>query len=320
MPSPTSLSFAGVSGGFLSFYAATAGREAATSLAFDLNQQQGSGSDTGSDTGSGSGALSGQTLSGTTVQSPGAVLAAATTGVFQQVGQLLSFSGSAQDLVATLLTVSVVSGPAAEESGGGTVAAPTAGIQPSTVTGFGQSLGSGRPQEGSGGDQPEQKAEGSDGSQLKPAVKELPPWERLASGLERAWKQVREELLEREGQPGVAQDRKPPIPNAASPAPRNPMESAPGVQNDSRARPETQARPPAASSIFPVPKGLDRQEPSGPEVIDTALEHLAAEAEARLFPLRGARAFAATVVVVASTLGADWIRRRVKRRPALTSL
>jgi hypothetical protein len=30
------------------------------------------------------------------------------------VGQLLSFSGSAQDLVATLLTVSVVPGPSAE--------------------------------------------------------------------------------------------------------------------------------------------------------------------------------------------------------------
>ena len=39
VPSPTSLSFAGVSDGVLSFYAATAGREAASLLAFNLNDQ-----------------------------------------------------------------------------------------------------------------------------------------------------------------------------------------------------------------------------------------------------------------------------------------
>jgi hypothetical protein len=307
VPSPTSLSFAGVSGGVLSFYAATAGREAASLLAFNLNQQQ--GSDTGTDTGT----LSGQVLSGTTVQSPGAVLAAATSGVFQQVGQLLSFSGSAQDLVATLLTVAVVPGSSAEEASGGTVAAPTAGIQPSTVIGVGQSLSAARPQEGSGGDQSEQKAEAPEGLQLQPVVKELPPWERLASGLERAWKQLRGEMLEREGQPDVAPDRQPPIPNAASPAVRNGMESRPDVRTESRGRPAAEARPPATSSKSPAPTGRNGQEPSSPEVIDSALEDLAAEADAGLFPLRGAKVFAATAVAVASTLGADWVRRHHAR-------
>jgi len=309
VPSPTSLSFGGVSGGFLSFYAASAGREAATSLAFDMAGAPGP-----------EGAIGSTSVSPVVGVSATQVLAQVAGVAVQQVGQLLSFSGSAQDLVATLLTVAVVPGPAAEESGGGTVAASTAGIQPSTVTGVGQGLGSARPEAGSGGDQPEQKAEGPEGSQLKPAVKELPPWERLASGLEWAWKQVRGEILEKEGQPEVAQDRQPPVPSAASPAIRNRMESRPGVRNDSRARPETQARPPAASSIFPAPTGLDRQGPSGTEVIDSALEDLAAEADAGLFPLRGATAFAATAVAVASTLGADWLRRRVKRRPVLTKL
>ena len=310
VPSPTALSFAGLSGGVLSFYAATAGREAASLLAFNLNQQE--GSDTGA------GALTGQTLAGSTGQSPGAVLAAATTGVFQQVSQLLSFSGSAQDLVTTLLTVSVLPGSSAEASGGGTVAAPTAGIQPSTVPGVGQCLGSDRPQAGSGGDQPEQKAEVPEGSQLQAALKELPAWERLASGLERAWKQIRSELLEREVQPEVAGDRQSPVPSAASPALRNRMESTPGDRNEPRVRPKTQARPPAASSLLPAPTGLDPHEPGGTEVIDSAMEAMAAEADAGLYPLRGASAFAATAVALASTLGADWIRRRYARRVGAT--
>ena len=42
-PSPTSLSFAGVSDGVLSFYASTAGREAASLLAFNLEAARGRG-------------------------------------------------------------------------------------------------------------------------------------------------------------------------------------------------------------------------------------------------------------------------------------
>ncbi len=76
-------------------------------LAFNLNEQQGSES----------GALSGATLAATTVQPSGPVLAAATTGVFQQVAQLLGSGSSVFDLIAPLFTVSVIPGDTAVEPG-----------------------------------------------------------------------------------------------------------------------------------------------------------------------------------------------------------
>ncbi len=99
VPSPTSLSFAGVSDGVLSFYAATAGREAASLLSFNLDAQATT-----------AGNLPGEDLAGGSGQSAGAVLTATTTGVFQQAAQLLGLNGSALDLIAPLLTVSVVPG------------------------------------------------------------------------------------------------------------------------------------------------------------------------------------------------------------------
>ena len=64
------------------------------------------------------GALSGPTLAGTTGQSAGAVLAAATTGVFQQVAQLLGSGSSVFDLIAPLFTVSVIPGETSVEPAG----------------------------------------------------------------------------------------------------------------------------------------------------------------------------------------------------------
>ena len=94
-PNPTSLSFAGVSDGLLSFYVSTAGREAAMDLAFDLDG--GAGSEAGLTTvavaPSGGSSLEG-------------VLSQATSGSVQQVSQLLTISGTTLDLAATLLTVS----------------------------------------------------------------------------------------------------------------------------------------------------------------------------------------------------------------------
>ncbi len=99
-PNPTSLSFAGVSDGQLSFYVSTAGHEAAMNLAFNLDGDTG-GSEPGSPV---------VAVSPTGESSPSAVLSQATTGSVQQVSQLLSLSGTTLDLAATLLTVSVVSG------------------------------------------------------------------------------------------------------------------------------------------------------------------------------------------------------------------
>ena len=103
VPSPTSLSFAGVTDGVLSFYASTMGREAATLLAFNLEA---------------GGSITGEGLAGGTEQSAGATLASATAGVFQQVAQLLGRSGSPLDLVAPLFTVSVMPGEFDLESSG----------------------------------------------------------------------------------------------------------------------------------------------------------------------------------------------------------
>ena len=306
----------------LSFYAATAGREAASSLAFELAGAPGPEGPFESISVS---PLVGVSATGLLTQVAGLAV--------QQVGQLLSFSGSVQDLVATLLTVSVVPGPSAEDSSGGTVAVPTAGIQPSTVAGVGQGLGAARPEAGYGGDQPEQKAEGPEGSQSQPALKELPPWERLASGLERVWKQVREELLEREGQLEVAQDRPRSDPGAGNPAPCNSIEITPGVRNDVRTRPETRSSPPAASSVFPVPTDRSASPSGANDVIDAALEELASEGSVRLthqlssrsrtgglHPPYGITEVAVTAVAIASTLGADRLRRSLKRSLASRSV
>src|SRR5262249_55514962 len=92
---PTSVSFAGVSDGLLSFYVSTAGREAATALAFNL---------------SGPGVLPGLELAYGPVASAASVLASATAGAFQQVAQLLSANGSTLSLVAPLFTVTVLPG------------------------------------------------------------------------------------------------------------------------------------------------------------------------------------------------------------------
>ncbi len=159
IPSPTSLSFAGVSNGVLSFYAATAGRESASLLAFNLNQQQ--GSETATDSGSDTGALSGQTLSGSTGQSPGAVLVAATTGFFQQVGLLLGSGSSVFDLIAPLFTVSVIPGveTSVEPAGEGGVAL-LASFAPGVPVG--QSL------------RGDSQGSSTDTGEAKPAAKELP--------------------------------------------------------------------------------------------------------------------------------------------------
>ena len=106
-PSPTGLSFVGVSDGELSFYVSTAGREAALSLAFDLGGEQDSGV----------GLPSGIVTSGAGA-SLASILEQATSGSVQSVAQFLTLTGSNLDLAATLLTVSVVPSNLESESGG----------------------------------------------------------------------------------------------------------------------------------------------------------------------------------------------------------
>ena len=162
VPSPTRLSFAGVSDGVLSFYAATAGREAASLLAFNLNDQGVSGT------------ISGGDLAGTTGQSAGSVLAAATTGAFQQAAQLLGLHGSALDLIAPLLTVSVIPGEFDAAAHGEGEIALLASFLPSTGPTALQPTAPPHPEEGTGGGTVEKAQEKPEGHEEQEA--KLPTW------------------------------------------------------------------------------------------------------------------------------------------------
>jgi hypothetical protein len=220
VPSPTSLSFAGVSGGVLSFYAATAGREAASLLAFNLNDQQGAGP------------VSVQTPPGATVQLTGPVLAAATSGVFQQVSQLLGSGSSIFDLIAPLFTVSVIPGSTSFESSGEGGVALLATFTPAITPGLpvGQSLSV--DSHGTAGDTSEAKPspEKPSGSAVVEEGPTLPLWARIAIGLERSFEQARSDLLKRAGVPensGQAEQSRPEIRTKAEQAPAPPETGVP---------------------------------------------------------------------------------------------
>ena len=142
-PSPTGLTFGGVSDGLLDFYVSTAGHEAAINLAFDLNASPESEG----------GVPSVDVTPVRGVVASAGVLAQATSGSVQQVAQLLSLTGTTLDLAATLLTVSVVE---TESSG---AAALTAS---STAPGQAQAKGNGG--SGESGDELAEKPEGGRGS------------------------------------------------------------------------------------------------------------------------------------------------------------
>ena len=167
------------------------------------------------------------------MQSPGAVLAAATTGVFQQVGLLLGSGSSVFDLIAPLFTVSVI--PGAETSvelGGEGGVALLASFTPGVTVG--QSL------------RPDSHGSSSDTGEAKPPAKEqaeptaieegptLPLWARIAIGLDRSFDQARADLLKKAGARETAVDRQQP----ARPEIRTKAEAAPATpQPGERARP-----------------------------------------------------------------------------------
>jgi hypothetical protein len=220
VPSPTALSFAGVTDGVLSFYAATAGREAASLLTFDLGAQGGA-----------AGVVPGAGLAAGTGQSVGSVLAAATVGAFQQAAQLLGLRGSALDLIAPLLTVSVIPG----EPGGAQLegeVALLANFLPSTGAAVAQRLAFPHPEGASGGGAVEE-AKGKPEAREAPEA-ELPPWAQFAVGLERAWEELRVEMLRRLGIDPRAAGQAVSAPGRESPAPVQ----APGVPDrQGRAQP-----------------------------------------------------------------------------------
>ncbi len=210
-PSPTSLSFVGVSDGVLSFYASTAGRETASLLAFNLEEGASAG-------GSGSGSVSGEGLGAGTGPSTGPVLASATAGVFQQVAQLLNLNGSALDLVAPLFTVSVIGGEFDAGSPGGEGVALLASFAPATVSAtLGQSLASRTTTARADGQSRSRRRRRPGAEQAVPELRGrqsastlFPLWDRIAMGLEKAWEQVRAELLKKEAASTPGMSAEPP--------------------------------------------------------------------------------------------------------------
>jgi hypothetical protein len=267
-PSPTSLSFAGVSDGVLSFYASTAGRETASLLALNL---EGTGSEGGS--------LSGEGLAAATEQSTGTVLASATGGVFQQVAQLLNLNGSPLDLVAPLFTVSVIGGQFEIGSTGEGGVALIANFQPGANA---PTLGQALPRSGSSN---EGEAAENAGSAVERAASEtaeeqsvLPLWAGMAMGLERAWERVRTGVLEKAGVSREAADQA-----VSAPSPRAPVapvrERSPGG-SDSPGQSSPRASGPKAQLAPPSVSPGDDSEPrkaAAARVIDAATEDLVAE-------------------------------------------
>ena len=253
-PDPTGLSFGGISGGELSFYVSSAGREAATILAFDLG---GGESEAGIVTPG-----AGLSLAG--------VLSQATSGSVQQVAQLLSLTGSNLDLAATLLTVSVLPGNFDSESSAGA---------PATVSssGPGQSMAQNKDKSGPGGpgDELEDQPEGGEAGAW-PAVEKLPAWERLSIGLERAWERARTRILELENRPPVAKRQY----STTSPAvsqPSRPPARLP-AQPTRNATPDSKSDAKSTGAITP---------PGAGGAVDAALEEIDAYQQTDGRALRG---------------------------------
>ncbi len=174
-PNPTAVSFGSLSDNVLSFYVSTAGRDAALQMAFDLG---------------GAAALGPGTA-------PLLGLSAAPALTILQVARLGDVTGSALDLIATFVTLTVVpvNLEGELEAGGGT--ALLAAFSPGGATGLGQSLGASRENDGGNGDgDPDFKnpADLNAAGQANAPADRLAPWARLAVGLDEAWQELRARL------------------------------------------------------------------------------------------------------------------------------
>jgi hypothetical protein len=302
VPSPTSLSFAGVSGGVLSFYAATEGRETATLLAFDLLGEDGFG-----------GSVNGEALAIATGPSTTAgvapALSAAAAVASEQVASLLGRSGSPLDLVATLFTVSAMPGEfAIEPSAGGGVAlianfTPAAGPGP-----VGQSLGAHAAADATD-DAPDESPAvvASNEARTNDQLPALPIWGRMAIGLEAAWEQIRAESLKRErARPGA-----------------DPIAESPQAEpaRDSHASPDvSQIAPTEGRSQrlgWPRPQGhgaIARESVAGSVAENTKsavrnlLSERAAAARSRRKPSTGGEQIVAAVAVISAAVAGAYLR------------
>ena len=170
---PTAVGFDWISDEMLSFYVSTVESEAALESAFDVSSEW-------------------------AIIRPGMAPllgSSAVPGVtIQQVARLGDLGGSAFDLIATLVTVTVVPGNTESElesARGGT--ALLAGFSPGGSS-FGQSLGSSDGDDGGGAlavKNPQNPADAVASGQAGSRVDRLAPWARFAAGLDDGWQELR---------------------------------------------------------------------------------------------------------------------------------
>ena len=180
------------------------------------------------------------------------VLSETTSGSVAQVTSLLSLEGSALDLAATLLTVSLVS-VESESSGSAGAAAGASGAGP----GAGQGSVPGQGNASSESDE-ESNPQAGTGPARAPEGSERPPiWERISIGLERAWEKARASILEAEGPIPAAENRKATVPPATGRTivPPVPTPARPAAED----RTGAQAKPTPSSEAAIVAPLLPRQ-------------------------------------------------------------
>ncbi len=274
VPSPTSLSFAGVSDGILSFYASTAGRETASLLAFNLNPEESS---------SEGGPVGGGGLTTGSEQPTGPVLTSATAGVFDQVAMLLNLNGSALDLVAPLFTVSVIGGEFEVESTAAGGVALLANFTPGAGSAtLGQALGvSDISTEGEAAENTGSAVEEA-GSGTVPTVTTLPIWDGMAMGLEKAWKQVRIYVLEKGGVSEEAADRAVSGTSHTNPVTPDRMLSPDGPDSQLQGTPRpTRSNAGLAPTTTRPEESSESRKPASLGVLDAATADLVAENESK---------------------------------------
>ena len=182
-PNPTAVSFGGFADNVLSFYVSTAGREAAFEMAFNLEADATT-----------IGPASAPTLGPSSA--PGVAIV--------QVSQLGGSSGSVLDLIANLVTLTVLPESLESElestSGGTTL---LSAFSPGGPTGSGQGLSPSSSKNDDVTGEAELKDEeittepGAAG-QVNAPVDRLAPWARFVVGLDEAWRELRDRLVERE--------------------------------------------------------------------------------------------------------------------------
>jgi hypothetical protein len=277
-PNPTAVSFGGVSDGILSFYVTTAGHEAALEMAFDLSSA-GAIVGPGSPPPLGSSAVSGASI--------------------LQIARLGDVTGSPFDLIATLVTVTVVPGnlESALEAGGGT--ALLASFGPGGSTGLGQSMRLFTVEDdNSGNGYPEAKTltDASSARQASGPADRLAPWASFAVGLDEAWQELRARMTDIEraimapaadengGAPGSPRIQAPApssiIPQADPSQPKTNSHS--DLRDGTRFESQTSGPPPTGAPDRTMRNGTDANAskligtglPPGVATIDSAIEAL----------------------------------------------